>query len=99
LNANQCENEIEVIPKRDGRPVLGRELKNAASISLFPNSSRRRGRSIFYSESLLKLYVRVKYLFLTCTKRTATAYSRVSQPFLHGGTPKIIFHIPRNPYL
>jgi hypothetical protein len=26
-------------------------------------------------------------------------YSSVSQPFLHGGTPKIIFHIPRNPYL
>jgi hypothetical protein len=26
------------------RPILGRELKNTGSISLFPNSSRRRRR-------------------------------------------------------
>jgi hypothetical protein len=28
----------EVIPKRDEKPVLGRELKNTGSISLFPCS-------------------------------------------------------------
>jgi hypothetical protein len=34
--------ETRLSQKRDGRPVLGRELKNTGSVSLFPNSSGRR---------------------------------------------------------
>jgi len=31
--------------------------------------------------------------------KNLTAFASVSQPLIYGGTPKIIFRIPSNPYL
>jgi hypothetical protein len=52
--------------------------------------------------TVLESYEKPEVLYMvriTKAEVPHTSYTSVSQPFFHGGTPKIIFHIPRNPYL
>jgi hypothetical protein len=66
---------------------------------LSQNLPKEKGKTKNCQSQLLMFWPQFELAVFQMEVRNLNAFASVSQPLIYGGTPKIIFHIPSNPYL